>query len=148
MKPIEYYTTVKAPAPNRSAVTTTFWYSQGAVYAKKMPGWQVPLLAEGDFTRPVTSAHRLADLPSDSKFDQDQYDRIAAVYREERELLEAEFYFDALTEVGFHGDPAAGVIYAKAYDEGHASGHAEVLSRLRSLAQFVREVDVARAQKK
>lgn len=148
MKPIEYYTTVKAPAPNRSAVTTTFWYSQGAVYAKKMPGWEVPLLAEGDFTRPVTSAHRLADRPSDTKFGQDEYDRIAEAYRQERQRLEEEFYFDALNEVGVAGDAAAHVIFSKAYDEGHASGHAEVLSRLRSLTHFIHEVDVARAQKK
>lgn len=147
MKPIEYYTTVKAPYPDRRALTTTFWYREGAVFAKKMPGWNTPRQAEGDFTL-AADGQVLKTLPSDTKFDQDEYDRVAEAYRQERQRLEEEFYFDALNEVGVAGDPAAHVIFSKAYDEGHASGHAEVLSRLRSLAHFVHEVDVARAQKK
>lgn len=147
MKPIEYYAKVTAPYPDRRALTTTFWYREGAVFAKKMPGWNTPRQAEGDFTL-AADGQSLKALPSDSKLDQAEYDRVAEAYRQERQRLDAEFHFDALTEVGIYGDPAADVIYAKAYEEGHASGHAEVLSRLRSLAHFVHEVDVARGQKK
>ena len=147
MKPIEYYAKVTAPYPDRRALTTTFWYREGAVFAKKMPGWNTPRQAEGGFTL-AADGQILKTLPSDSKLDQAEYDRIADAYRQERQRLEEEFYFDALNKVGVAGDPAAHVIFSKAYDEGHACGHAEVLSRLRSLAHFVHEVDVARAQKK
>lgn len=147
MKKIEYYSEVSAPFPNKYALTTTFWYKGGAVFAKKLPGWDTPRQARGDFTLAADGQY-LKTLPKDSVVDEVEYKRLQAAYYAEKNRLGAEFKADALDFVCLGEDPARDVIYAEAYDRGHAHGYSEVLNCLESLASFINSVDNARTAAK
>lgn len=144
MKHIDYYREVGVTPPSKADHTTRYWYKNGEVYARQLTRWVLPKLAP-DFTE-IPTAKELVSLPNERVVDEEVYRKLRSEFTAARRAKEAEFKKDVLEYAGLADDPAADVIYHKAWEDGHAHGLDEVRSCLERLASFIGEVDVARAE--
>jgi hypothetical protein len=62
-------------------------------------------------------------------------------YQAEEQRLMAQFYTDAIEEVGLSKHPKSNVIYSKAWEDGHSGGYSEVFNKLLDLAEFVERLE-------
>lgn len=145
MKPLDYYREVGTPFPSKSDHTVQYWYKNGAVFARRLPGWEAPRLAP-DF-KTVPAAADLNKLATERVVDETVYNQLRAEYQAASAILADEFRADALADSGLTGDPAGDVLFDKAWEDGHAHGHSEVLNELERLVDFLAAVDAARSAK-
>lgn len=142
MKDLSYY--ADGPArPAKAAYTETFWYKRGAVFAKRMG---MGLIYTGPGFLVEAEAGTLKGLVMEQVVT-DAYAEAVTAWRGEMNRLSDEFKADALADAGLTDDPAADVIYAKAYENGHPAGYNEILNELGMLTDFLTAIDTARAAK-
>ena len=64
-----------------------------------------------------------------------------AADQERQNELDAQFRAEALKDVGLANHPKKDAIFARAWEEGHSGGYADVLCELEELAQFLHEIE-------
>lgn len=123
MKDFEYYSKIKVPYPDRS-------------------GYRRDLISEID-AKPLTKLQREGALADVSSRADEWFAEVIKPYREEQERLEAEFWADCRSDIGYdkflNADGVAAV-EAFAYEHGHAAGFGDIHSWAYEASELARKI--------
>lgn len=80
----------------------------------------------------------LAQVRSEYEAAKTAYAAAAELYGVDQRRLDNKFKTDLEAEYGLTGHPKADLLYSKAYEMGHSSGHAEVANYYGDLAELLK----------
>lgn len=122
-----------APYPSKKDFTTTFWYRAGRVVCKETPDGNQVCDPE------VGVTIELGACVKETVVDTAAFNAAKVAYSLETARLERQFKEDLFIELNIVGNPKADKLYSIAWQHGHSSGYAEVLSYAWDLVDLIKD---------
>jgi hypothetical protein len=110
-------------------------FNPGSRYPQKPVKPAILFKRAGDLS--LDDLKRAPEMAEAYARDMEAYRIEKAAYRSEEQRLLGRFMAEALVETGLVGHKNADRIWAKAWEDGHSNGLAEVLLHLENLAELV-----------
>ncbi len=126
----------KLPYPASGDFTTSFWYKNGKVVARKDAGDTTPTILDPEA---VKDRSRLNTFLSEKVTDKDAFYKARQAYNAEANQLKEQFKRDLFEDLGIAGHPKAEKLFAMAWENGHSGGYKQVYDEADTLADLIRD---------
>ncbi len=126
----------KLPYPAIGDFTTTFWYKNGKVVARRSANQTLPTILDA---YAVDGPSRLKDCLSEKVTDKDAFYKARQAYNAEANQLKEQFKRDLFEDLGIAGHPKAEKLFAMAWENGHSGGYKQVYDEADTLADLIRD---------
>jgi hypothetical protein len=126
----------KLPYPSIGDFTTTFWYKNGKVVARRSANQTLPTILDA---YAVDSPSRLKGCLSEKVTDKDAFYKARQAYIDESNRLQGQFERDLLEDLGIAGHPKAKTLFTMAWERAHGDGFESVYTEADELADLIRD---------
>ncbi len=121
------------PYPRKAQFTATYWYRAGVPAAVQLGDGAVKYLI------PNLDPGVLQKLTSERVLDEVGFKAAREEYNRQESSIDKRFFEYFCEELDIVGHPKAALLYAKAYEHGHSSGHAEIMNYGEILVNLIRD---------
>lgn len=126
----------KLPYPASGDFTTSFWYKNGKVVARKGAGDAIPTILDPEA---VKDRSRLNTFLTEKVTDKDAFYKARQAYIAESNRLQEQFERDLLEYLGIAGHPKAKTLFTMAWERAHGDGFESVYNEADELADLIRD---------
>jgi hypothetical protein len=113
---------------------TKFWYQAGVTVAKRGPDGDLIILVPGFSPTDIEKVKT-----TETTIDEAEYKRVQIAYRLHEQTLRELFKADLFRELGIEENPKREKLFAKAWEDGHSSGLAEVENCAWNLVDLIKD---------